>query len=322
VIAVIHLIWGPLGPTPLHRFLESYRAHSAGAEHELIILFNGVSDDCLPALNAELKGIEHRRLVLTEPLQDLAAYAVAAERLEHEYLCFLNSHSVLLASDWLAKLVLALDQPRVGLAGATGSWASFRSAALNTLFLPSPYRRVFPKRKVARELYRAMELEREAGSQPISELMSRSRFGSLTAVLKGLAPMPEQIRRFESFPAPHLRTNGFIAKRALLRGLGTGEIHTKIDAYSLESGHDSLTHQILRLGLRAIVVARDSSLYEPEHWPQSRTFWQGNQEELLIADNQTRLYANGGLERRRLLSAYAWGQQADPSLPTFLVNAS
>ncbi len=128
--------------------------------------------------------------------------------------------------------------------------------------------------------------------------------------------MPEQIRRFESFPAPHLRTNGFIAKRAILNDLRTGGIHTKMDAYSLESGHDSLTHQILRLGLRVAVVARDSSLHEPKHWPQSRTFWQGDQEELLIADNQTRLYANGGLERRRLLSAYAWGQQADPSLPT------
>ncbi len=316
MIAVIHLVWGPLGPAPLRRFLESYRTHPAGIEHELIMLFNGVSDDCLPALNAELEGIEHRQLVLAEPLQDLAAYAVAAERLEHECLCFLNSHSVLLASDWLAKLALALDQPRAGLVGATGSWASFRSAALNTLFLPSPYRSIFPKRKVARELYRGIELEREAGFWPTSEPMPRSLLGSLTALLKGLAPMPEQIHRFESFPAPHLRTNGFIARRAILTSLRTGKIHTKMDAYTLESGHDSLTHQILRLGLRVIVVARDSSLHEPEHWPQSRTFWQGNQEDLLIADNQTRLYANGGLERRRLLSAYAWGQQADPSLPT------
>jgi hypothetical protein len=212
MIAVIHLVWGPLGPAPLRRFLESYRAHPAGAEHELIMLFNGVSDDCRPALNAELQGVEHRRLELAEPLQDLAAYIVAAERLEHDCVCFLNSHSVLLASDWLAKLALALDQPRVGLAGATGSWASFRSAALNTLFLPSPYRRVFPKRKVARELYRAMELEREAGLHT-PKPMPRSRLGSLTALLRGLAPMPEQIRRFEGFPAPHLRTNGWMPIR-------------------------------------------------------------------------------------------------------------
>jgi hypothetical protein len=246
MIAIVHLIWGPLGPLPLRRFLESYRAHPAGVEHELIALFNGVSDNCLPALNAELEGVEHRRLVLAEPLQDLAAYAVAAECLEHECLCFLNSHSVLLAPYWLAKLAFALDQPRVGLVGATGSWASFRSAALNTLFLPSPYRSVFPKRKVAREIYRAMELERETGWQPTSKPMQRSLPGSLTAVLKGLAPMPEQIRRFESFPALHLRTNGFITKRAILTGLRIGEIHTKMDAYSLESGHDSLTHQILR----------------------------------------------------------------------------
>ena len=280
------------------------------------MLFNGVSDDRLPALNTALEGVEHRRLLLAEPLQDLAAYAIAAERLEHKCLCFLNSHSVLLAPDWLAKLALALDQPRVGLVGATGSWASLRSAALNALFLPSPYRSVFPKRKVARELYRAMELEREAGWQPTSKPMRRSPVGSLRSVLKGLAPTPEQIRRFEGFPTPHLRTNGFMARRATLSGLRIGNIRTKMDAYSLESGYDSLTHQVERSGLRVIVVARDGSLHEPVHWPNSRTLWQSDQEGLLIADNQTRLYANGGLERRRLLSAYAWGQQADPSPPT------
>lgn len=315
MIAVIHLVWGPLGPAPLRRFLKSYRAHPAGVEHDLIMLFNGVSDDHLPALNAELEGVEHRRLLLAAPLQDLAAYATAAERLEHEYLCFLNSHSVLLAPDWLAKLAHALNQPKVGLAGATGSWASLRSAALNALFLPSPYRSVFPKRKVARELYRAMELEREAGWQPTSEPMRRSQIDSLRSVLKGLAPMPEQIRRFEGFPTPHLRTNGFMARRATLTGLRIGNIRTKMEAYSLESGHNSLTHQVMHSGLRAIVVARDGSLHEPEHWPNSRTLWQGDQEGLLIADNQTRLYLNGGLERRQLLSAYAWGQQAAPSPP-------
>src|SRR5579863_78062 len=304
MIAVVHLIWGPLGPAPLRRFLRSYRAHAAGVEHDLVMIFNGVSDDCLPALNRELEGVEHRRLVLAEPLQDLAAYAMAAECLEHECLCFLNSHSVLLAHDWLAKLALALEQPQVGLVGATGSWASFRSAALNMIFLPNPYRRVFPKRRVARELYRAMALEREAGHSPTSKPMPRSPLGSLTAVLEGLAPLPEQIRRFEGFPTPHLRTNGFMARRATLANLRIGEIRTKMDAYSLESGRDSLTNRVMRSGLRALVVARDGSFYEHEHWPRSRTLWQGDQEGLLIADNQTRIYANGELRRRQMLSAY------------------
>ncbi len=313
MIAVVHLVWEPLGPASLRRFLESYRAHPAGAEHELVMLFNGVSDDGLLEFNSELEGVEHDRLVLTKPLQDLAAYAIAAERLKHERLCFLNSHSTLIAPDWLAKLTDALDQPLAGLVGATGSWASLRSAALNALFLPNPYRGVFPTRKLARQLYREMELERAEGWQPTSKPERRSPAGTLTAVLQGLAPMPKQIRLFGGFPTPHLRTNGFMARRVTLTGLRIDDIRTKMDAYALESGRENLTYRVGRSGLHAIVVARDGSLHEYKNWPRSHTFWQGDQEGLLIADNQTRVYANGGLERRRLLSAYAWGRQADPN---------
>ncbi len=71
-----------------------------------------------------------------------------------------------------------------------------------------------------------------------------------------------------------------------------------------------------RSGLRAVVVARDGDIYDHGQWADNHTFWQGDQEELLIADNQTRLYANGSIDRRRLLSAYAWGRQANPSAPT------
>ena len=53
-------------------------------------------------------------------------------------------------------------------------------------------------------------------------------------------------------------------------------------------------------------------LDDPERWAQSRTFWQGDQEGLMVADNQTCLYSNGAPERRRLLSAFAWGREAEP----------
>lgn len=68
--AVVHLVWAPLGPAPLRDFLRSYRAHPAGAEHELVILLNGTVGraDVTAAdrhrLLAELDGIEHRLLEL------------------------------------------------------------------------------------------------------------------------------------------------------------------------------------------------------------------------------------------------------------------
>jgi len=315
VIAVVHLVWGPLGPSPLRRFLASYRTHAPGAEHELVALFNGVSADQRPRLEAELEGTEHRLLELREPLQDLAAYVHVAGCLPHERLCFLNSHSVILETGWLAKLEHAFEQPGVGMVGATGSWASVRSGVMHSLFLPNPYRGVLPEKSVARHEFRAIELEQRTGGPAEGEPPERSLARSVWATLRTFPAMPEQLLRFESFPAYHVRTNAFMIGRRTFAGLQTGRIERKRDAYVLESGRQSFTRQIQRRGLRTLVVARDGSFFDRESWPAGRTFWQGDQEGLMIADNQTRSYANGGMNRRRLLSTFAWGRQADPCPP-------
>jgi hypothetical protein len=340
VIAVVHLVWGPLGPAPLREFLASYRAHPAGVEHELVVLFNGVSDAQRPALMAELEGIDNRLLPEEPGVQDLLAYNRAAQQLEHQRVCFLNSHSRILAADWLAKLDRALDEPRAGLVGASGSWASVHSGVLHSLFLPTPYRGAMPSRAVARAEYQAIGLEQEANRgkpAPVSRAPSmapvnsapsvastnparsasplRALAGSVLGVLRTIPPMPQQLLRFKGFPAPHLRTNAFMVDRARFAALQVGGVGKKLDAYALESGRNSFTRQVQRQGLRVLVVDREGLCYEPDRWPLSRTLWQGDQERLLVADNQTRLYANGGIDRRRLLSAVAWGTQADPSPP-------
>ena len=147
MIAVVHLVWGPLGTAPLREFLTSYRRHAVGAEHDLIVLLNGVGNELRPELEAELEGVEHRLLTTTEPVQDLTAYADVVTRLEHERVCFLNSHSVILAPGWLDKLDNALDQPGVGLVGASGSWGSIRSYLRFSIGLGGFYSQVFDDRR-------------------------------------------------------------------------------------------------------------------------------------------------------------------------------
>lgn len=128
MIGLSYLVWAPLGAEPLRTFLHSYHAHTAGAEHELIIVLNGAGIEgaalSRERVLAELGGTAHRLLELERPMQDLAAYGEAARQSEHERLCFLNSFSVILAAGWLGHLAHAVQLPGVGLVGATGSWES------------------------------------------------------------------------------------------------------------------------------------------------------------------------------------------------------
>ena len=61
----------------------------------------------------------------------------------------------------------------------------------------------------------------------------------------------------------------------------------KQDAYLIEHGRQSITRQIQRMGLRTLVVDRDGTSYDHDKWYLSGTFWQRDQEGLLIDDNQT-----------------------------------
>lgn len=123
MIGLVYLIWPPLGLEPVNAFLASYRAHMPGADHELIMLQNGDGSESDP-LRTHLLGLGHRMLTLERPVLDLAAYAEAARQIEHDRVCFVNSYSVVLADGWLGHLSKALEDPSIGLAGATASWES------------------------------------------------------------------------------------------------------------------------------------------------------------------------------------------------------
>jgi hypothetical protein len=115
-------------------------------------------------------------------------------------------------------------------------------------------------------------------------------------------------RAFPAFPNPHLRTNGFLISRSAMLRLTGGNVWTKTAAFRFESGVHSMTNQLLKMGKRVLIVGRDGEAYEQQRWPQSRTFRIGDQENLLIADNQTDAYDASDASARKRLSAYAWGE--------------
>jgi hypothetical protein len=297
---LVHLVWAPSGPAPLKRFLDSYRRHDPGSAHRLLVLFNGFSaTDDLSPWRTPLAAVEHDELLLPHPLLDLAAYEVAVDRTPAERYCFVNSYSVVLAEDWLGALERSLESPGVGLVGASGSWGSVRSYIRFMLGFGGPYARAFSDRRVTNARLAAVAADRPS-SEP-AEGRHPVRF---------LRTLLEQSHGFVPFPAAHIRTNGFMIAGQVLARLRISTPRRKSDAYRLESGRESITAQIGRLHLRAQVIGSDGRAYEESEWPVSGTFWQGQQENLLIADNQTASYELGDSDTRRTLARYAWGLAA------------
>lgn len=248
MLDLVYLAWTPYGIEPAERFLASYREHPAGTAHRLVVALAGPGGDRSPWRRA-FAGVEHEELEVGEGM-DLDHYREVADRVAAERYCFVNTVSTVLADDWLGHLERALQEPGVGIVGATGSYESPNSVR------PGPLR--------------------------------RSRPGH------------------DSFPNPHLRTNGFALERELLLSLDWPTGLTKLEAVALEGGSRSLTRQVQERGLQALVVGRDGVAYPPERWRQSNTFRVGEQANLLLADNRTRHYQEAGSLVRRGLAWLAW----------------
>jgi hypothetical protein len=299
---VVHLVWAPLGVQLFARFLESYRRHQAGSPHRLVVLLNGFTpgQDIGP-WRGLLTDIEHDELRLERPVLDLAAYREAAHGVAAERYCFLNSHCVLLADGWLASLENAILSHNAGLVGPSGSWGSISSYNRFMLGFGGHYAGVFSDRRATL----ATLAEVAARNDPSSDDGGR-------APLRFARELLARSHGFRAFPSPHIRTSAFMVDARAFGGLKMPAFRAKADALRLESGRHSITAQIQSQGLDPLVVGRDGVVYASQDWASSRTFWQADQENLLIADKQTTDYELASMSARTALSRYAWGAAADP----------
>lgn len=299
-VGIVHLVRRKNGIAPFERFLASYKAHPAGLDHDLILIFKGFPSGQAPAdYDRLLAGVAHGKLFLPDRGFDLGPYFKAVELLEYAHFCFLNSFSRILDDDWLAKLHRWATAQGVGLVGATGSYQSFATAHADR---EATLRSLRPGERLRRRV-------RHVLSDPQPRLVAQ-RAGAWAL---GALGAWDTSRHFAPFPNYHVRTNAFMAARATMLRIRLGPMRIKLEAHMLESGRNSLTQQVFRLGLRALVVAKTGQAYEKECWHQSDTFRQANQKDLLVADNQTDAYADASPAERAELSRFAWGEFARPA---------
>lgn len=277
-IGVCHLVREVNGTEPVKKFIESYVSNPCGVEHELVVVFKGFANEVIPAEYREiLEPVEYRPIFLSDRGFDIGSYFEASERMEHQFVCFLNSFSLILSEGWLEKLHQNMLKPQAGLVGATASYESHYANFLSHIEKAKNVRSSNPLRRWVGD-YRRQQ------------------------TLRGIE------QHFAPFPNYHIRTNAFMLSRTTMLSLKRGEFNEKIDAERFESGKNGLTRQIYEQGLEALVVGRDGNGYKKGDWPVSRTFRSGSQENLLVGDNRTQHYLEATDMERQQMREQTWGK--------------
>jgi hypothetical protein len=275
-ICVAHLVRAKNGVEPLRRFLESYGNHQGGLGHDFLVIFKGFSHDAqITEVEHLLASYPHKSFFVPDRGFDVDAYFAVAKSFDYRYFCFLNSFSSFLDSMWLVKMHRAISEKDAGLVGATGSCESMYTDLV----------------KLYHDAIKCLPI------------FVPHRIHILCRLVKWK-------KHFGSFPNYHIRTNAFMMPAELMRRIEYRPLATKFDAWRFESGKKGLTSQVFDMNLRALVVGKDGKPYEKKEWRSSGTFWQGDQSNLLVADNQTNIYMKSGLEEKERLVRLAWGDDA------------
>jgi hypothetical protein len=270
-VAVIHLVRASNDPAALLAFLVSYEKYSAGHAHKLTFLLKGFPRELPQSVSDLLDRFPHARVICPDFGYDVGSYLYASNRISEPLMLFTNSYCVLQADDWLAKFLNAYQQPGIGIVGATGSWESISSTMLNA-------------------------------RSAVTGSILRGGFSKAKTLAVGL---PLRLM-FPAFPNYHIRTNGFLVARKEFLAIRPALMRTKLDAWLFESGRKSMTRRMHERGREALVVGKDGSCYLPEEWSRSMTFWQSQQENLLIKDNRSIVYDRGSESLRARLYTCAW----------------
>lgn len=329
-IAVVYLARKAEGVEPVKKFIESYLTHNAGEPHDLVIVFKGydLDDKGFAAVLDVLSAIDsYRSFHIDDSGIDISAYLRAAEKLEHRSLCFLNTFSEIAEAGWLTKLASNLRRPGVGLVGATGSYESLQSSfrfLMKTSYLCGTVNIPYDE-NLARHFgfwikhHAPGWLKQSAASgssTPITTISDviddhadyEAQYNHhWEAVLAGA----EWLKDIPQFPNPHIRSNSFMIERERLVRFGFPKVVSKENGCRFESGPNSLTARVRRLGLAVLVVGKSGAGYDVADWPLSRTFRIGGQDNILVIDNQVRAFNEYAPETQAVHVFMTWGSYVE-----------
>lgn len=312
--SVIYLARAAEGTEAIEKFRQSYVDHPAGMEHDLVVCLKGDDDAALQRVKALLAPIATRFVAQKDVGYDIHAYLYTARQVDTEWVCCLNTFSVINRPGWLERMYQAAVRPGVGLVGATASYESRRATFgvwiwyLGRL-VGSESMRALTHDQLA---YMVAALERGYTVPRIARLGRRLKLWGLEEEplrLRHFRLWIDQLRNdppFPGFPNPHVRTTGFMLKADFLTSRFASLGPEKMDCYKFESGPEGLSATVAKEGLEMMVVG-DNGAYAVGDWPRSGTFRTGEQEALLISDNQTTAFMEMSPVSREIHSYFTWG---------------
>jgi hypothetical protein len=127
-VTLVHLVWAPAGAECLREFLESIARYEAGAEYELVLVYNGFDsvEEHAP-FDAVAASVPHKKIALDHTVLDLMAYREVVQNHPSDFYFFANTYTRALMDGWLELLLKHQRQPAVGMVSTTGSWESMSS---------------------------------------------------------------------------------------------------------------------------------------------------------------------------------------------------
>ena len=276
---VLYLVWLPYGIDHFKAFIESYCSYNASCSHQLVIVFNGLTVEHRNKPEEYISYLEDRQVKAHQYLyfengQDINIYQRAAKDIQTKHILFLNTYSRILADDWLKHYVDNFDD-HTGVISASGSWQSYYSS-----------------------VYQKHPVKWEQAKGFLYNFRKYKLFIKAFFYWRFL---------FKPFPNPHIRTNAFMVKVRDFLEMKTAAVNTKFGAYQFENGRRSLTDFYMAKGLKVLVVDKYGKIFQPSEWKKSSTFWIDNQENLLVSDNQTRIYETATAEEKKQMGWLAWG---------------
>lgn len=168
------------------QFVRAYQGYPAGISHDLLVVFKGFSSETkLEEGRKAFSPVTFEELHQDDLRFDIGAYAEAAHQVECDRICFLNTTSEPASAHWLLKLALNLEQPGVGLVGATGS---FEGGGVGPSF-PNVHIRTnafMMRAPLARQILGGFEV-----TSKVDAYHAEHQFNSITrqVVASGLAPL-------------------------------------------------------------------------------------------------------------------------------------